>query len=61
MAKVELQIPKELGLTAKELELLKKKFKRELVETIKASRARQTGVEIRAKSIVEQTISGQKE
>ena len=38
MAKVEVHIPKQLGLTRKQLDALEKSFKKQLVETLKDAR-----------------------
>jgi hypothetical protein len=39
MANVEVQIPKDLGLTKKEMSALEKRFKKELVDKLKAKQA----------------------
>lgn len=54
MAKIEVQISEDLDLTAKELNVLRKRFKKELVEAINARRAKQMHVDVRAKSIAEE-------
>lgn len=54
--KVELQIPKDLGLTKTELGVLEKSFKKQLVEAVKARRGsskaspKQIVINVRAKS-----------
>lgn len=56
MAKVEVHIPEDLGLTKKERSVLKKSFERQLVEAIDARRAKQMRVAVRAKIIAEDRI-----
>jgi hypothetical protein len=56
MAKVEVQIPKDLGLTRKQITDLQKSFQKQLVETLKGKQAatkaksKQIVIEVRAKS-----------
>jgi hypothetical protein len=56
MAKVEVQIPKDLGLTRKQIGDLQKSFQKQLVETLKGKQAaakaksKQIVIEVRAKS-----------
>jgi hypothetical protein len=56
MAKVEVQIPKDLGLTRKQITDLQKSFQKQLVETLKGKQAatkaksKQMVIEVRAKS-----------
>jgi hypothetical protein len=56
MAKVEVQIPKDLGLTRKQITDLQKTFQKQLVETLKGKQAaakaksKQIVIEVRAKS-----------
>jgi hypothetical protein len=56
MADIEVQIPKELGLTRKQRSELQKRFKKQLVETVSGkqasaiSKSKLTVVDVRAKS-----------
>jgi hypothetical protein len=56
MAKVELQIPKDLGLTRKQISDLTKSFQKQLVDTLKGkqtaskAKSKQMVVDVRAKS-----------
>ena len=49
MAKVEVQIPKDLGLTRKEISELQKSFQKQLVETLKG---KQTSAKAKSKLMV---------
>ena len=56
MAKVELQIPKDLGLTRKQISDLTKSFQKQLVDTLKGkqtaskAKSKQMVVDVRAKA-----------
>lgn len=57
MAKVELQIPKELGLTRKQVSDLTKGFEKQLVDTLKA---KQLASKLKAKRIIVDVIAKSK-
>jgi hypothetical protein len=54
MAKVEIQIPKDLGLTRKQISDLQKSFQKQLVETL---RGKQTATKAKSKLMVVDVIA----